>query len=94
MCMSLSSGTGWVTLSARNIWHTLLAPKGEFVFTNIKRGNTFRVWLEYLANWELRERDEADVVRCCTQAGIPSSAIHTQEDGTGLALLIKCGRRD
>ena len=84
----------WVTLSARNIWQTLLAPRGEFVFTNIKRGNAFRVWLEYLANWELRERDEAEVLRCCTEADIPASAIRIREDGTGLALLIQCQRPD
>jgi SAM-dependent methyltransferase len=29
----------WVTLCARNIWHTLLAPGGNLIFTNIKRGN-------------------------------------------------------
>lgn len=84
----------WVTLSARNIWTNLLAPGGEFLFTNIKRGNPYRVWLEYLANWELRERDEADVVRCCTEAGIPASAIDIEEDATGLTLLIKCTRPD
>jgi hypothetical protein len=84
----------WVTLSARNIWHTLLAPGGEFVFTNIKRGNVFRVWLEYLANWELRERDETEILRCCAEADIPMSAVHIQADGTGLALLIKCQRPD
>ena len=84
----------WVTLSARNIWHTLLAPGGQFVFTNIKRGNVFRVWLEYLANWELRERDETEVLRCCAEADIPISAVQIQVDGTGLALLVKCQRPD
>jgi SAM-dependent methyltransferase len=84
----------WVTLSARNIWHTLLAPRGEFVFTNIKRGNVFRVWIEYLANWQLRERDEADILRCCAEADIPASAIQIRADGTGLALLVKCQRPD
>jgi len=84
----------WVTLTARNIWHTLLAPGGELVFTNIKRGNPFRVWLEYLGNWELRERDENDVLRCCTEGDIPKSALQIQLDGTGLALLVKCKRPD
>src|SRR5262245_56282520 len=72
----------WVTRCARNIWHTLLAPGGDLVFTNIKRGNPFRVWLEYLANWELTERDENDVIRCCAEAEIPQSAVQIRLDGT------------
>jgi SAM-dependent methyltransferase len=84
----------WVTLSARNIWHTLLAPQGELIFTNIKRGNPFRVWLEYLANWDLQERDEGEILRCCAEADIPKSMVQIQSDGTGLALLIKCQRPD
>ena len=82
----------WVTLSLREIWRTLLAPHGELVFTNIKRGNPSRAWLEYLANWELTERDESDVLRCCTEAGIPTPAVRIQLDETGLALLVKCQR--
>jgi extracellular factor (EF) 3-hydroxypalmitic acid methyl ester biosynthesis protein len=84
----------WVTLSARNIWHTLLAPGGELIFTNIKRGNVFRVWLEYLGNWELRERDETEILQCCAEADIPISAVQIQVDQTGLALLVKCQRPD
>jgi SAM-dependent methyltransferase len=84
----------WVTLSARNIWHTLLAPGGELVFTNIKRGNPFRVWLEYLVNWELRERDQPGILRCCAEADIPTSAVQIHTDATGLALLVRCTRPD
>ena len=44
----------------------------------------------YLGNWELTERDESDVLRCCAEAGIPTSAVTIREDETGLALLVKC----
>ncbi len=84
----------WVTLTARNIWHALLAPEGEFIFTNIKRDNVFRVWREYLANWSLRERDETDIRRCCAEADIPTAAVQIDPDGTGLALLVTCRRAD
>ena len=84
----------WVTLTARNIWHTLLAPEGKFIFTNIKRDNVFRVWREYLANWSLRERDETDIRRCCAAADIPTTAVQIDADGTGLALLVTCRRAD
>jgi SAM-dependent methyltransferase len=81
-----------VTVSIRDIWHRLLAPGGELVFTNIKRGNPFRVWLEYLGNWELNERDESEVVKFCTEVSISKSAVQVQVDETGLALLVKCQR--
>jgi hypothetical protein len=51
----------WVTLSARSIWRTLLASNGSIIFTNSKRGNRFRVWLDYLANWSLIERDQREI---------------------------------
>jgi len=84
----------WVALSIREIWHRLLTPNGELVFTNIKRGNPFRIWLEYLGNWELRERDETEVVRFCTEGGISKSVVQVHVDETGLALLVKCQRPD
>jgi extracellular factor (EF) 3-hydroxypalmitic acid methyl ester biosynthesis protein len=78
----------WVTLSMRNIWSSLLAPDGEVIFTNVVRGNPYRVWLEYLANWELIERDEDDIRRCCLAAGMPMPALNIERDATGLAMLV------
>jgi len=84
----------WVTLSLQSMWQTLLAPEGSLIFTNIKRGNPFRVWLEYLANWELTERGEDDVLTSCRESGIPQSAVRVVGDQTGLALLVTCQRHD
>jgi SAM-dependent methyltransferase len=84
----------WVTSSVKHIWHTLLAPQGTLLFTNIKQGNPYRVWLEYLANWTLTERDERGIQRCCAEADVPLRAVHIQSDGTGLALLVTCQRPD
>jgi extracellular factor (EF) 3-hydroxypalmitic acid methyl ester biosynthesis protein len=82
----------WVILTARSIWQTLLAPNGSLIFTNIKRGNPFRVWLEYLTNWELTERDEHDILARCFESGIPPSSVRIEPDQTGLALLVTCER--
>jgi extracellular factor (EF) 3-hydroxypalmitic acid methyl ester biosynthesis protein len=82
----------WVTLTLRHIWESLLAVDGEVIFTNVVRGNPFRVWLEYLANWELIERDEADVRRCGLAAGMPADALSIERDGTGLAMLVSATR--
>jgi extracellular factor (EF) 3-hydroxypalmitic acid methyl ester biosynthesis protein len=43
------------------------------VFTNIARGNPFRVSIEYLGDWRLIERSEQDIVRLCHAAGIPAA---------------------
>lgn len=65
---------------------TLLARGGRLVFTNICSGNPFRVWLEYLANWTLIERSEADIRRLCTDAGLAPP--HIEREPTGLAMLV------
>jgi extracellular factor (EF) 3-hydroxypalmitic acid methyl ester biosynthesis protein len=84
----------WVILSMRSIWQSLLAENGSLVFTNIRRGNPFRVWLEYLANWDLTERDEGDIRARCAESEIPSSCVRIRPDATGLALLVTCERPD
>jgi extracellular factor (EF) 3-hydroxypalmitic acid methyl ester biosynthesis protein len=84
----------WVVLSARTIWRTLLEPNGALVFTNIRRGNPYRGWLEYLVNWELAERDERDILARCTESDIPASSVRIERDHTELALLVTCQRPD
>ena len=84
----------WVTRSARSIWQTLLTPKGSLVFTNIKRGNPFRVWLEYLANWDSSNAMNKTSWRDAGRARSPSRAVHIERDLTGLALFVTCQRPD
>lgn len=65
-----------------------LEPGGEFFCTNIRESNPFRPWIEYLADWELIERSEADVRGLFAQAGIADEDISIQPDFTGLTNLI------
>ena len=67
-------------------WHELLAPDGRILFTNIGRGNPFRVWLEYLADWRLIERSEADLIALCRAAEIPVEPVLVR-DATGLSIV-------
>jgi len=67
-------------------WRTLLAPGGRLLFTNIGRGNPFRVWLEYVADWRLIERSEADVIALCAAAGITATPA-LERDATGLSII-------
>jgi hypothetical protein len=70
---------------------TLVASGGQLVFTNISSGNPFRVWLEYLANWTLIERSDADIRRLCVDAGLEAPWI--EREATGLALLVTATKR-
>ena len=71
---------------------SLLADGGRIVFTNLATGNPFRVWLEYVADWPLLERSEADLWRLAEGAGLGDSITLTR-DATGLAILASLSRR-
>jgi hypothetical protein len=70
---------------------SLLADGGRLVFTNLAKGNPFRVWLEYIADWPLLERSEADLLALAEGAGLGGSMTLTR-DATGLAILASVSR--
>ncbi|HEY7501380.1 MAG TPA: class I SAM-dependent methyltransferase [Vicinamibacterales bacterium] len=72
-------------------WNEILAPGGRIVFTNIARGNPFRVWIEYLADWRLIERSEEDITRICGDAGIPAPPAMLR-DATSLAIVVSLAK--
>jgi SAM-dependent methyltransferase len=64
-----------------------LAPGGRVFLSNIAEGNPFRPWIEYLADWWLIERAEADLLRLLEEAGFDARRARVSRDSTGLALL-------
>lgn len=80
----------FITTTLREAW-TVLAPGGQLFFTNIAAGNPFRVWIEYMGDWRLIERSEAEIDGLCRDAGVPVPTL--QRDPTGLAILATV-RRD
>ena len=77
------------TLSAAR---DLLLPGGRMLFSNIAVGNPFRPWIEYLADWRLIERDEAEVLRLIGEAGFQVERAKVTRDSSGLALLAEAVR--
>lgn len=77
----------WTEATLRQV-RRMLAAGGRLLFSNIAAGNPFRPWLEYLAEWRLIERQESDVRRLLTAAGLDGSTIHVFRDTTGLALMV------
>ena len=76
----------FVARTLSDAWRSLLAPGGRIVFTNIARGNPFRVWIEYMADWRLIERSEEDIATICREAGIPVVPTMVR-DATSLAIV-------
>ena len=64
-----------------------LAPGGRLLFSNIAEGNPFRPWIEYLADWWLIERTDADLLRLLEEAGFDPRGARVSRDSTGLALM-------
>ena len=77
----------WALATLRAV-RRLLTPGGRLLFSNIARGNPFRVWIEYLAEWQLIERDEQDLERLLTESGFPTASRHVFRDTTGLAFMV------
>ena len=71
----------------------ILAPGGRLLLSNIASGNPFRPWLEYLADWRLIERNEADMRALIAKAGI-DGRVHMYRDTTQLALMVDLGIAD
>ena len=76
---------------------TALRPRvhsgGVLFFTNIDRNNPFRIFMEYLSDWFLIERDEADIRRLVGLGGWSLDTLHLEKDGTGLTHLAALTRR-
>lgn len=77
------------TFLLRVIRERLLAPGGHLFFTNIARGNPFRLWIEYMADWRLIERDEDEMRALLSTAWGGDAAPSLERDGSGLAWLLR-----
>jgi cyclopropane fatty-acyl-phospholipid synthase-like methyltransferase len=70
-----------------------LKTEGRLYFTNIARGNPYRVWMEYLGDWKLLERSEADFTTLIRETDLGTSThLEISRDQTGLTHLIELTR--
>ena len=68
----------------------LLETGGSVIFTNIAPENPDRIWMEYLADWHLIERSEADIYRLVASTKESHDLdINIERDPSGLTLLVK-----
>ena len=68
---------------------SLLAPGGVFFWTNIAKGNPYRVLIEYFAEWFLIERSAVDVIGLCNAANVAGDALTLRRDETDLTWIVE-----
>jgi SAM-dependent methyltransferase len=77
----------WAVATLRAM-RKMLAPGGKLLFSNIAAGNPFRAWLEYLAEWQLIERNRQDLELLLREADFPVDNLHIFRDTSELAYMV------
>jgi len=68
----------------------LLSPEGQLCFTNIAVGNVDRVWMEYMANWFMIERDESAIRSLIRESRLASQvSVDVRRDPSAATVLVK-----
>lgn len=62
---------------------------GKFFFSNISPDNIDRLWIEYLCNWHLLGRTEAQLRQLAEQADVEAHQIKIKKDQTGLTYFVE-----
>ncbi|MES2594043.1 MAG: class I SAM-dependent methyltransferase [Verrucomicrobiota bacterium] len=70
------------------IFYDMLAPGGLLIATNVHPSNTWRNWMEYLAEWHLVYRDEAQFLSIAPSTAPPES-IRVVPDATGVNIFLE-----
>ncbi len=81
----------WAVETLRQV-RDLLADRGRVLFSNMARGNPYRAWIEYLAEWFLIERSEPELHALLEQSGFDPARAVVERDATGLAAIVTATR--
>lgn len=80
-----------ITWLLEKLW-PLLRPGGRICFTNLATGNPDRIWLRYIANWEIIERSEEDVRAFAASLTPAPARVSVKREMTGLTMLVEVCR--
>ncbi|GEP45587.1 class I SAM-dependent methyltransferase [Brevifollis gellanilyticus] len=70
------------------IFYDMLAPGGLLIATNVHPSNDWRNWMEYLAEWHLVYRDEAQFLSIAPGSA-PPECIRVVPDATGVNIFLE-----
>jgi extracellular factor (EF) 3-hydroxypalmitic acid methyl ester biosynthesis protein len=82
-----------VSFFLKHTLNKLLKKEGTLFFTNTVKENPFRVWMEYLTDWELNYRSEDDIILLLSGAGFTRESMKISKDETGLTFLVTVSGR-
>lgn len=77
----------WAGKLISMVFSDWLAPGGSLLFTNIAHGNPYRMWMECMADWPLRERTELELIELISRSAPGSADIRVYREETSLALI-------
>jgi hypothetical protein len=86
----LSSGI--VKMIIKNLFENFLHKDGLFIFTNIAKGNPYRVWMETMGNWKLIERSEEDIKELLKS--VNPAEYQLMREPTGLTWIVYLTKKD
>jgi len=73
----------------KQLYDHCLNSEGMIFFTNISPRNIDRLWIEYLCNWQLISRSEAELKNYCMQLDIDENQVKISKDQTGLTYFVE-----
>ena len=71
----------------------LLRPDGQILFSQVSRDNPDRTFMKWYGDWELRERDEQELLRICADAGAGPASVLFRRERCGISILCKIDSR-
>ncbi|MBI4847819.1 MAG: class I SAM-dependent methyltransferase [Nitrospirae bacterium] len=77
-----------ISFFLKHAFNKMLNQNGILFFTNIKKGNPYKVWQEYLADWKLIYRGKDEIIGLLTSAGFSTGDFKIEKDETGLTFLV------
>ena len=82
---------GIIKLLVSQICKRFVQDGGCFMFTNIKKNNPYRDWIEVLGNWHLIERDQDEMHKIIAYTGFKDSSLYKEK--TGLTWIAKAFKK-
>ena len=68
---------------------SLLAHRGEIMFSQVSKANPDRVFMKWFGDWELLERDETQLKDLCLSAGFEETQIRMEREPTNCAIICR-----
>lgn len=73
----------------KNLFKYCLRDEAKMVFTNLNKGNPYKLWMKYMTEWTLIERATNELKSLCLTSDIPKANINIYQETTGLTNIVE-----